>query len=281
MRILARAVGYGRGLRARADAGRGSTLGARSSSRPPWIARSPDCASPSSGTARGGGRLPSRTRPPAREQPPRPHDRWCVRLRVGTAVASCAPQPVEGLRRLGEPHRDRKVRGRGAMPLAPTKPTSSPSRRSERACVMADPSSIRTPPGRTRRWPSTRFAATRRRAIPPEVNACQPRRMTFRSARLGACLLDGRASAAEGNVSWAGIRSADARSRGPIVRHGRFGAPDAGVGELGPPSDDPDRIALAVARRGSFGKATSRKRLRSRWTRSPALPSIRRRAIAR
>ena len=34
--------------------------------------------------------------------------------------ASCAPHPVEGLRRLGEPHRDRKVVGRGAIPLAPT-----------------------------------------------------------------------------------------------------------------------------------------------------------------
>ena len=36
---------------------------------------------------------------------------------------SCASEPVEGLRRLGETHRDRKVAGRAAIPLAPTNST--------------------------------------------------------------------------------------------------------------------------------------------------------------
>jgi len=50
---------------------------------------------------------------------PRPHGPWRDR-RGGTTVASCAAHQVARLWRLGEAHRDRKVVGGGAIPLAPT-----------------------------------------------------------------------------------------------------------------------------------------------------------------
>jgi hypothetical protein len=73
-------------------------------------------------------------------RPRRPCDRSRAR-RGGTAVWSCAPEPVVGLRRLREPHRDRKVDGRGATPLAPTSLTHFP---------MLDPST-RLPGGSSQR----------------------------------------------------------------------------------------------------------------------------------
>jgi hypothetical protein len=99
----------------------GSTRAGPSSSPRPLTAHSPGGASRSSATGQGDGRPPSPIRRPAPRQPPRPHDQWHVRRRSESAGASCAPQPFARRRRLGEPHRDRKVGGRGAMPLAPTR----------------------------------------------------------------------------------------------------------------------------------------------------------------
>jgi len=103
----------------------GSTPAAPSSSPPPWTARSPDGALRSSAPSRACGRPPSPTRLRGPRRPRRPRGRWRAR-RVGTAVASCAPEPAAGLGRLGEPHRDRKVGGRGANPLAPTRSQDTP-----------------------------------------------------------------------------------------------------------------------------------------------------------
>ena len=108
--------------RAPAAATPGSTPAAPSSPPPPWTARSPDGASRSSAPSRACGRPPSPTRLRGPRRPRRPRGRWRAR-RGGTAVASCAPEPVAGLGRLGEPHRDGNVGGRGAIPLAPTRTT--------------------------------------------------------------------------------------------------------------------------------------------------------------
>ena len=104
-----------RRVRAHAGAGRGSTRVAPSSSPPPWPGHfagrcfTVECEGPSRWAAA------SPTGRPGRRRPRRPHDRW--RVRPGeTTFMSCAPQPVDELGRLGEPHRDRKVARRGPMP---------------------------------------------------------------------------------------------------------------------------------------------------------------------
>jgi hypothetical protein len=116
-----RAVGYSSRLpcpRAPAAAGPGSTPAAPSSPLRPWIARSPGGASRWSATGRGCGRPPSPTRQRGPPRPPRPHGRRRVRRGGGTIVASCAPDQLVWRRRLGGAHRDRKVVGGGAIPLA-------------------------------------------------------------------------------------------------------------------------------------------------------------------
>ena len=85
----------------------------------PSIGRSLGGASPSSATGRAGGRPPSPIRRRGPPRPPRPHGPWRAR-RGGMGVWSCALEPVAGFWRLGEAHRDRKVVGGGAIPLAPT-----------------------------------------------------------------------------------------------------------------------------------------------------------------
>ena len=109
----------GLGPRAPAAATPGSTPVAPSSSPRPSTSHLPGGASPSSATTRAGGRPPFQTQLRGRRRPRRPPGRWRDRRSDGPG-ASRAPQPVERLRRLGEPHRDRKVDGRGAVPLAPT-----------------------------------------------------------------------------------------------------------------------------------------------------------------
>ena len=119
--------------RAAAAAVPGSTPAAPSSRPPPSSGRSQGDASPSTATGPGDAPPPSPTRTPGLPPQRRPRGRWRVRRRGG-AVASCAPQPVERHRRLGEAHRDRKVVGGGAIPLAPTIPGWA-------ACCSLDPSS--------------------------------------------------------------------------------------------------------------------------------------------
>ena len=111
-------VGRRHALRLRPPAAPGSTPAAPSSRRQPSAAL-PGGASRSSATARGGGRRPSRSQRPTRPRPLRPHVRWRAR-RGGKCGASRAPEPLAGLGRLGQAHRDGKVGGRGAIPLAPT-----------------------------------------------------------------------------------------------------------------------------------------------------------------
>ena len=77
---------------------------------------SPGGASRSS--ARGqsmGGRFPD---PATRTAATTPTSRSVARSARRNDLQSCAPQPVDELGRLGEPHRDRKVARRGPMPLA-------------------------------------------------------------------------------------------------------------------------------------------------------------------
>jgi hypothetical protein len=108
-----------------ADGVPGSTRAAPSSPPRPSTGRLPGGASPSSATGPGGGRRPSPTRPPAPRQPPRPRGLSRARSGGGRADTSCAADQLEGHRRLGEAHRERKVVRGGA-----------PSRPDQNACSM-------------------------------------------------------------------------------------------------------------------------------------------------
>ena len=99
--------------------GRGPIPAAPSSPRPPWTVHSPGGASRSSATSRGGRRRPSPSRPPGPLRLPRPHGPSRAR-RPDEIASSRAVGQLERLRRLRETHRDRKVVGGGAIPLAPT-----------------------------------------------------------------------------------------------------------------------------------------------------------------
>ncbi len=107
---------------AQAAAAPGTTRAGPWSPHRPWTGRWPGGASRSSATGPGGGRPPSPNLLRRQQRPPRARGPWRARL-VGTAGASCAPDQLARLWRLGEPHRDRKVVGGGAIPLAPTELT--------------------------------------------------------------------------------------------------------------------------------------------------------------